>query len=124
MIVREGLDKAVLESVLNPKYSITGIQFPGEDGITADGIDYILSLNSGYYFDFRRIDGQNSSAIFAFDSDIYAEMEANGEFEDFDRLVTEVLNDTDKKSQMEFMTVTAWNFILDMPRLLQGTATR
>ena len=97
LIVREGLDKAVLESVLNPKYSITGIQFPGEDGITADGIDYILSLNSGYYFDFRRIDGQNSSAIFAFDSDIYAEMEANGEFEDFDRLVTEVLNDTDKE---------------------------
>lgn len=97
LIVRERLDKTVLKNVLNPKYSITGVQFPGEDGITSDGIDYILSINSGYYFDFRRIDGQNSSAIFAFDSDIYAEMEANGEFDDFDRLVVEVLNDTNKE---------------------------
>lgn len=75
------------------KYQISGIQFPGENGITRDGINFLLSKNSGIYLDFHRVDGNCSSAIFAIDSDLFAEWEERGAFESFDYHIKNILDD-------------------------------
>lgn len=83
---------------IKEKYPIVGIQLPGENGITADGVQFIMEKNSGYEFDFRRIDGDQSAAVFVIDSDIYTEMDGRKKLDTFDRLIRNILNDTANES--------------------------
>lgn len=84
---------------LTEKYPIIGIQIPGENGITADGVKFIMEKNSGYEFDFRRIDGNQSAAVFVIDSDVYAEMEAQQyTLDTFDQFIQNIINDTANES--------------------------
>lgn len=75
------------------QYQIVGVQFPGESGITREAVDQIMKQVSGYYFDFIRIEENNTAAYFVIDSDVYLELECNGLIKEFDDFVRNIIGD-------------------------------
>lgn len=81
-----------------PKLHVCGLQFPGEDGITADRVIDLFEMTEGYYYDLIFIEGQTSAAYFVMDSHIYLEWTSNGIYPQFVRFIEEILDDTEKES--------------------------
>lgn len=81
------------------KYRVCGLQFPLEDGITADGILQLLKMVSGEAFDFLRVDAEASAAIFIINSDVYAQWESERILLAFKAFVREILDDKKKETE-------------------------
>lgn len=81
------------------KYYIVGAQFPGEDGITKKALTELINECDAVYLDTLRIEGENSAAIFVFNSDIYSEMEQEDDLYDFIKMIKQILNDTNLESE-------------------------
>jgi chemotaxis protein CheY-P-specific phosphatase CheC len=84
---------------MNNKYKIVGLQFPGEESVTKDGIWEMMDHVSGYYLDFIRIDGNSSSAYFLIDSDVYQELEEKMLLNNFKDMIKIILNDTEAEAK-------------------------
>lgn len=100
--------KHVPDDIKQEKYKISGVQFPGEDGITTENMQYIMAMNSGYYFDFMRIDGENSSAMFCIDSDTYMRLEEKNLIKEFESFIKNILDDVNNETingVYEFMEI-------------------
>lgn len=80
------------------KYSIVGVQFPGEDGICKKSFVDLINDCSGYYLDTIRIDGEHSSAMFVFDSEIYEKWLTNYRMDLFVDEIRDILDDKKKES--------------------------
>lgn len=80
-------------------YRVCGLQFPLEDGITADGIQQLLKMVNGETFDFLRVDAEFSAAIFIINSDVYAQWESQGILLAFKAFVREILDDKEKETE-------------------------
>lgn len=79
------------------KFQIIGIQFPGENGIDKTSLIDLIDHCSGCYIDTLRIDGENSSAIFVFDSDVYDDW-LGFRLEAFIDYIRDILDDVNKES--------------------------
>lgn len=80
-------------------YPIVGVQIPGEDGLVGRVLKSLIDKCTGYYLDVLRIDGDNSSAFFVCDSEIYGEWECSGILEEFKKYVRSVLNDAETETE-------------------------
>ncbi len=80
-------------------YRVCGLQFPLEDGITADEIQWLLKMVNGETFDFLRVDAEFSAAIFIINSDVYAQWESEGILLTFKTFVREILDDKEKETE-------------------------
>lgn len=82
----------------HPKFHVCGLQFPGEEGITASRVMDLFDMTKGYYYDLIRIEGQNSAAYVVMDSNLYVTWENDGLYERFIRFVKEILDDVEKET--------------------------
>ncbi len=80
------------------EFHVCGLQFPGEEGITASRVMDLFEMTKGYYYDLVRIDGQNSSAYVVMDSSLYLAWENDGIYSKFIRFVREILDDVEKET--------------------------
>lgn len=65
-------------------YDITGIVFYSDSSVNKEDIFKLLEKNTGYMYDFRRVEHDDYAAMFCFDSDIYMDLEAYNLLEKFD----------------------------------------
>lgn len=79
------------------KFQIIGVQFPGENGIDKTSLIDLIDHCSGCYIDTLRIDGENSSAIFVFDLDVYNDWLVF-RLEAFIDYIRDILDDVNKES--------------------------
>lgn len=98
------------------KYQVCGLQFPLEDGITADGIQQLLKMADGETFDFLRVDAEASAAIFIINSDVYAQWESEGILLTFKAFVREILDDKEKETEDDI-------YPFEDARILNGDGT-
>jgi len=80
------------------KYKVCGLQAPGEDGITSEGIRSLSEMIAGDSFDVVRVEGNSSLAVFLMDADVYMDWESRGIMETFKSFVREILDDIEKET--------------------------
>lgn len=94
----ERLKENLESKVEHPEFHVCGLQFPGEDGITASRVMDLFYMTKGYYYDLFRIEGENSAAYMVMDSNLYLTWENDGIFPKFTRFVKGILDDTKKET--------------------------
>lgn len=82
------------DNIVNCKtYSIAGVQFPLDCGISSRGLFVITQRITTNEYDFFRVDAEYSSAYFAFEPNLYEKFESDNLFDEFKKCVVSILND-------------------------------
>lgn len=74
-------------------YSIAGVQFPVDCGISYYGLMDITKRITTNEYDFIRVDAEYSSAYFAFEPNLYEKFESDNLFDEFKKYVVSILSD-------------------------------
>lgn len=79
-------------------YSIAGVQFPVDCGISDCGLINITKRITTDEYDFIRVDAEYSSAYFAFEPNLYEKFESDNLFDEFKKYVVSILSDVNLES--------------------------